>query len=51
MLGSDTNELERKYCTIKAIILHWHGEKLDNGHYGPAHEATKLVTTLSEWGW
>ncbi|KAI0850268.1 hypothetical protein F5Y00DRAFT_35683 [Daldinia vernicosa] len=47
----NTNEARRRYRTIKAIVLHWDGEPLDNGAYGPAQEAAKLVNTLSKWGW
>ncbi|KAI1479578.1 hypothetical protein F4774DRAFT_381419 [Daldinia eschscholtzii] len=51
VLGLDTNQLEKRYCTIKAVVLHWYGEHLDKGYYGPAHEATKLTKTLADWGW
>ncbi|KAK6953157.1 hypothetical protein Daesc_005457 [Daldinia eschscholtzii] len=51
VLGLDTSQLERRYCSIKAVVLHWYGEDLDKGYYGPAHEATKLAKTLADWGW
>ncbi|KAI1803543.1 hypothetical protein F4811DRAFT_524523 [Daldinia bambusicola] len=51
ILGLDPSQLERKYRTIKAVVLHWHGEALDQNPYGPLHEATKLAETLADWGW
>ncbi|OTB17739.1 hypothetical protein K445DRAFT_261991 [Daldinia sp. EC12] len=51
LLGPETSQLGRRYRTIKAIVIHWHGEALDEGNYGPAHEATKLAKTLADWGW
>ncbi|KAI1659426.1 hypothetical protein F4813DRAFT_333324 [Daldinia decipiens] len=50
-LGSDINEQERRYRTVKAITLHWHGEKFDSDPYGPAREAAELLAALSKWGW